>query len=81
MVVTVAKEHSELRQRGNGARDGRGDRHDQGVTIFDMSEFMGHHSRSLFRREQLEQSGCRRDGGVLWVTPGRECVWLGLSMR
>jgi hypothetical protein len=76
LAVAAAKKHSEVRQHGEGACDGRGNGHDERVAILDVGEFVSNDPRPLFRREQFEQPGRCCNCAMLRIAPGCERVWL-----
>ena len=71
-----AEEEAELGEHRDGAGDGGGDGHRQGVAVLDVGELVGDHALELVAVEGAEDAGRRGDGGVLGVAPGGEGVGL-----
>ncbi len=76
VVAMAAEEQPELRQHGDRAGDGRGDRHDQRVAVADMGELVGDHAGDFLAVEHVEQAGRHRDRGVLGIAAGGEGIGL-----
>jgi hypothetical protein len=67
VAMAPAKEHSKLRQHGNGAGYRRRDRHQKRVMILDVGKLMRNDARNFVTREHVEQPGGNRDRGILRV--------------
>ena len=76
VVAIAAKEHAELRNHGDRTGDGRGNRHDQRVVIFDMRQLVRDHAGDFLAAEMLQQTGGHGDGGILRIASGGERVRL-----
>ena len=79
-VVAVARaaaeEQTELRQHGDGARDGRRNSHGQRIVVADVGELVGDHARNFVAVERVDKAGAHCDRGMLGVAPGGERVGL-----
>ena len=75
-VLAAAEEQREIGQGGDGAGDGGGHRHDQGVAVLHMGQFVRHHPAHLLARQHVQQAGGGADGGPFRIAAGGEGVGL-----
>ena len=76
VALAAAEEQGKGRKHRQRAGDGRRHRHDEGVPVSDMGEFVGHDSRHFLMVNAAQQAGGGRDGGVLGVSSRCEGVRL-----
>ena len=67
IVTAATEEEAEIGQHRNGAGNSRHHRHDQGVAILHMAQFMRHHACHLVAGQHVQQAGGRRHGSIFRI--------------